>query len=121
MPEKDRDEDLENTLGNLMIANYQVMRLEEKLRGKVSIIPVKNSSFTFKRSGEWYKVTVGIERQQKGKEEYEAEMKKDPNPNNENVVVPLPNAPVTIASTPNISGMITLPGGYVIRDDFIIQ
>lgn len=115
MPEKDRDEDLENTLGNLMIANYQVMRLEEKLRGKVSIIPVKNSSFTFKRSGEWYKVTVGIERQQKGKEEYEAELKKDPNPNNENVIVPLPS------STPNISGTITLPSGYVIRDDLIIQ
>lgn len=104
----DRDEDLENTIGNLLIANYQVMRLEQRLQGKVSIVNEKHSSFTFKRSGEWYKVFVGIERQPKGKEEFEAEQQKDPNPNNDNVILPY--------SAPNVSGTY-----LSLSDDMIIQ
>jgi len=58
-----RDIELENIIGNLMIAEYQVDRLRnrvaEKLAGKYLDIPEKKlSTHVFKHDGRWFKISV---------------------------------------------------------------
>jgi len=68
--EEERDIELENIVGNLMIAEYQVDRLRTKLgertRGGSSFGPdsgtnKKGSTHVFKHNDKWYKVSVKIE------------------------------------------------------------
>ncbi|MFL6321644.1 MAG: hypothetical protein ACJ72Q_14355 [Nitrososphaeraceae archaeon] len=62
-----RDVELENIAGNLMIAEYQVdklrHRLSEQVRSAVyhSFGIKKTSAHTFKYNGKWYKVSIKIE------------------------------------------------------------
>lgn len=63
----ERDEDLENTVGNMLIAQYQTTRLRNRIRERVSgygtggINNIKSSTHFFKNDGKWYKITVVCE------------------------------------------------------------
>ena len=62
-----RDLELENIAGNLMIAEYQVdklrQRLSEQVRGSIyhSFGSKKTSAHTFKSDGKWYKLSIKVE------------------------------------------------------------
>jgi hypothetical protein len=62
---RDRDIELENIIGNLMIAEYQVdklqSRLSERVGGLGSGSNMKSSSFVFKNNDKWYRVTLYVE------------------------------------------------------------
>jgi hypothetical protein len=67
--EEERDIELENTVGNLMVAEYQVdrlrTRLSDSIRGGIlktgSGTNKKGSTHVFKHNNKWYKVSVKIE------------------------------------------------------------
>ncbi len=67
--EEERNIELENTVGNLMVAEYQVDRLRNRLidniRGGIlktgSGTNKKGSTHVFKHNNKWYKVSVKIE------------------------------------------------------------
>ena len=62
-----RDLELENIAGNLMIAEYQVDKLEQRLGQHVrgvgyrSFSKMKTSVHTFKYDGKWYKLSIKVE------------------------------------------------------------
>jgi hypothetical protein len=62
-----RDLELENIAGNLMIAQYQVDKLQYRLSQQVrgigygSFGSKKTSIHTFKYNGKWYKVSIKVE------------------------------------------------------------
>jgi hypothetical protein len=62
-----RDLELENIAGNLMIVEYQVDKLRRKLSQEVRDIRYgsfgskKTSAYTFKYDGKWYKVSIKVE------------------------------------------------------------
>jgi hypothetical protein len=62
-----RDLELENIAGNLMIAEYQVdklrQRLSQQLRGigYGSFGSKKISAHTFKYNGKWYRLSIKVE------------------------------------------------------------
>ena len=62
-----RDLELENIAGNLMIAEYQVDKLRQRLSQQVrgigyrSFSNMKTSSHTFKYDGKWYMLSVKLE------------------------------------------------------------
>jgi hypothetical protein len=63
---EERDIELENVIGNLLIAEYQVdklrNRLAEKIRPPYSSGQAKdNSAYSFKVGGRWYRISVKIE------------------------------------------------------------
>jgi len=61
----DRDMELENIIGNLMIAEYQVDRLQSRLSERVGGLGSgsnkKSSSFVFKKNDKWYRVKLSVE------------------------------------------------------------
>lgn len=61
----DRDLELENILGNLMIAQYQVdklrSRLSERVGGYGSAGNKKSSAHIFKHNDKWYKITLRVD------------------------------------------------------------
>jgi len=68
--EEERDIELENTVGNLMVAQFQVDRLRTRLsvniRGSNGLktgsgTNKKGSTHVFKHNNKWYKVAVKIE------------------------------------------------------------
>jgi hypothetical protein len=63
--EEERDLELENTVGNLMVAQYQVeklrSRLSERIGGYGSVSNKKASMHIFKHNERWYKVTTKVE------------------------------------------------------------
>ena len=63
--EEERDLELENIVGNLMIAQYQVdklrSRLSERISGYGSISYKKGSVHVFKHNEKWYKVSTKVE------------------------------------------------------------
>jgi len=63
--DEDRDLELENIVGNLMIAQYQVdklrSRLSERVGGYGSAGNKKASAHIFKHNDKWYKVTIKID------------------------------------------------------------
>ena len=63
--EEDRDLELENIVGNLMIAQYQVdklrSRLSERIGGYGSASNKKSSAHVFKHNDKWYKVITKVE------------------------------------------------------------
>ena len=63
--EDDRDMELENIIGNLMIAQYQVdklrSRLSERVGGYGSASNKKASAHIFKHADKWYKITVKVD------------------------------------------------------------
>lgn len=64
----ERDIELENMLGNLLIAEYQVdklrCRLADKISPSFSIQAKNNSAYSFNVGSEWYHVSVKIEEQE---------------------------------------------------------
>lgn len=67
VPEVDdeRDLELENIMGNLMIAEYQVdklrSRLSERVGGYGSASNKKSSAHIFKHNDKWYKISVRVD------------------------------------------------------------
>lgn len=63
--EEERDLELENIVGNLMIAQYQVdklrSRLSERIDGYGSASNKKTSTHIFKHNDRWYKVTIKVD------------------------------------------------------------
>jgi hypothetical protein len=63
--DEDRDLELENIVGNLMIAQYQVdklrSRLSERVGGYGSASNKKASAHIFKHNDKWYKVTIRVD------------------------------------------------------------
>lgn len=63
--EEERDFELENIVGNLMIAQYQVdklrSRLSERVGGYGSASNKKASAHMFKHNGKWYKVIIKVD------------------------------------------------------------
>jgi hypothetical protein len=68
--EEERNIELENTVGNLMVAEYQVDRLRTRLSENIRTSTVlktgsgtnkKGSTHVFKHNNKWYKVSVKIE------------------------------------------------------------
>ena len=63
--EEERDPELENIVGNLMIAQYQVdklrSRLGERINGYGSTRNKKASVNVFKHNEKWYKVSTRVE------------------------------------------------------------
>ena len=63
--DEDRDMELENIVGNLMIAQYQVdklrSRLSERVGGYGSANNKKGSAHIFKHNDKWYKVVVRVD------------------------------------------------------------
>jgi hypothetical protein len=63
--EEERDLELENIVGNLMIAQYQVdklrSRLSERVGGYGSASNKKGSAHIFKHNDKWYKVVVKVD------------------------------------------------------------
>lgn len=63
--DEDRDLELENIIGNLMIAQYQVdklrSRLSERVGGYGSASNKKASAHIFKHNDKWYKVTLRVD------------------------------------------------------------
>ena len=63
--EEERDLELENIVGNLMIAQFQVdklrSRLSERIGGYGSISNKKASVHVFKHNEKWYKVSTKVE------------------------------------------------------------
>ena len=62
---EEREQELENIIGNLLIADYQVQRLRSRLAGKMgevhSASPKNKSSYTVKHGGKWYRVSVRVD------------------------------------------------------------
>jgi hypothetical protein len=62
---EERDLELENIVGNLMIAQYQVDKLRSRLServGRYSSVNNKNSStHVFKHNDRWYKVITKVD------------------------------------------------------------
>jgi hypothetical protein len=63
--DEERDLELENIVGNLMIAQYQVdklrSRLSERIGGYGSASNKKASAHVFKHNDKWYKVTIKVD------------------------------------------------------------
>lgn len=63
--DEERDLELENILGNLMIAQYQVdklrSRLGERVGGYGSASNKKASAHIFKHNDKWYKITLRVD------------------------------------------------------------
>jgi hypothetical protein len=63
--DEDRDLELENIIGNLMIAQYQVdklrSRLSERVGGYGSAGNKRASAHIFKHNDKWYKITLRVD------------------------------------------------------------
>ena len=63
--DEDRDLELENIVGNLMIAQYQVdklrSRLSERVGGYGSASNKKGSAHIFKHNDKWYRISFRID------------------------------------------------------------
>ena len=63
----DKDLELENIAGNLMIAQYQVDKLRNRLSEQIRFIGYgyfgseKTSVHAFKYDGKWYKISIKLE------------------------------------------------------------
>ncbi|MGC2427041.1 MAG: hypothetical protein WA421_08400 [Nitrososphaeraceae archaeon] len=62
---EERDLELENIIGNLMVAQFQVdklrHRLSERITGYGSVRNKKASAHIFKDNDKWYKVTIKVD------------------------------------------------------------
>ncbi len=60
-----RDTELENIVGNLLIAEYQVEKLRDRLVDKIGgrytrLVDKKQSVHVFKSHGTWVKVSINV-------------------------------------------------------------
>jgi hypothetical protein len=77
--DEDRDLELENIIGNLMIAQYQVdklrSRLSERVGGYGSASNRKGSAHIFKHNEKWYKVMIRVDEMAIGQRDISDEVK----------------------------------------------
>ena len=77
--DEDRDLELENIIGNLMIAQYQVdklrSRLSERVGGYGSASNRKGSAHIFKHNEKWYKVWIRVDEMAIGQRDISDEAK----------------------------------------------
>ncbi len=79
----DRDLELENIVGNLMIAQYQVDKLRSRLTERIGIGGYGSDSYkktsvqTFKHSGKWYKISIKLEEVSLDNDNNNNDIKKD--------------------------------------------
>lgn len=75
----DRDLELENIIGNLMIAQYQVdklrSRLSERVGGYGSASNKKSSAHIFKHNDKWYKINIRVDEMSVGQRDASEEIK----------------------------------------------
>ncbi|MGH9984998.1 MAG: hypothetical protein ACRD8W_13695 [Nitrososphaeraceae archaeon] len=61
-----RDIELDNIVGNLIIAEYQVDKLQSRLGEMVgrygSMSKKESSSSVFKKNDKWYRITLSVEK-----------------------------------------------------------
>lgn len=65
---EERDLELENIVGNLLIAEYQVDKLRNRLVDKISspysgAVIRDGSIFSFRHNNKWYKLSVRVEQE----------------------------------------------------------
>ena len=70
---ENRDAELENIVGNLLIAEYQVEKLRGRLMEKLTPAysgtnAVNSSAYSFKMGGKWYKLSLKVEEEAEVKE-----------------------------------------------------
>ena len=61
----ERDQELENLLGNLLIAEYQVDKLKGRLVERLesqSRLQKSSSTFIFKQNDRWYRIALKIDK-----------------------------------------------------------
>ena len=66
LEEETRDQELENIVGNLLIAEYQVDKLRSRItdygyRAQIKSNQNKVSTQVFKHNNKWYKISLRIE------------------------------------------------------------
>ena len=64
--EEKRDLELENIIGNLLIAEYQVEKLRTRLSDMINgyrphIKSIKTSTHVFKHNNKWYKLSLRVD------------------------------------------------------------
>ena len=68
---EERDNELENIIGNLLIAEYQVDKLRNRLVEKVAPAysgsrAKDHSAYSFKSGAKWYRISIKIEEEELG-------------------------------------------------------
>ena len=86
--EGDRDRELENVVGNLMIAQYQVDKLRSKLAGKIEgyyhhLHNTESSTFAFKDNEKWYKVSIRVDEIYNDEKQFVTKQKYEDNDDND--------------------------------------
>jgi hypothetical protein len=83
----DRDRELENVVGNLMIAQYQVNKLRSKLAGRIGgyyhLHNIRTSAFTFKHNEKWYKVSIRVDEISNGEKQFFIKQRYEDNDDND--------------------------------------
>jgi hypothetical protein len=79
--EGDRDRELENIVGNLMIAQYQVQKIRSKLAGRIGgyyyLHNIETSAFAFKDNEKWYKVSIRVDETYNDEKQFFIKQKND--------------------------------------------
>jgi hypothetical protein len=77
--DEERDLELENIIGNLLISQYQVdklrSRLSERVGGYGSASNKKGSAHIFKHNDKWYKVTMRVDEMATGQRDIPDDIK----------------------------------------------
>lgn len=83
----DRDRELENVVGNLMIAQYQVNKLRSKLAGRIGgyyhLHNIRTSAFAFKNDEKWYKVSIRVDEISNGEKQFFIKQRYEDNDDND--------------------------------------
>jgi hypothetical protein len=67
---QEKNRELENLVGNLLVAEYQVQRIKQRMAEKITwwydakCIKDNRSTFVFSSNEKWYRVSVEVESQQ---------------------------------------------------------
>lgn len=80
---KERSKEFENTIGNLLVAEYQVHRLRERVKNTLNSAlgtDKQVSEFMFRIEDNWYRIRVSAEKQEEIQEKKEPEPEPNPKP-----------------------------------------
>ena len=82
--DRDRDTELENVVGNLMIAHYQVDKLRSKLARKIGgyyhhFHNTQSSIFAFKDNEKWYRVSIRVDETSNDEKQFISKQKYEDN------------------------------------------
>lgn len=71
-----RQKEFENSLGNLLVAEYQVFRLRERIKNHLGSTGNMESEFMFKVGDEWFRINVSAQKQYLSEKEEKKEKEK---------------------------------------------